>query len=226
MLIGGSPCQGFSIAGNKLNFEDIRSKLFFEFVRVKKECNPKYFLYENVATMDDAIADKIDELLGVKRIFVDGVNFTGMHSKRYYWTNIQNNTAQISKDIEVAKLLDNIGFDVSLDYLLSKTQYAPTTSYDGIITINPRDNNGKQTWQRGRVYDIKGKIPRICSSLHDLAITQDHNTYRHLTQTEEEKFFGLPIGYTDCVSRNIAGKAIGNAWQVPVVANIFCGIKI
>ena len=35
LVIGGSPCQGFSFAGNQLNFEDPRSKLFFDFVRVR-----------------------------------------------------------------------------------------------------------------------------------------------------------------------------------------------
>jgi DNA-cytosine methyltransferase len=48
LLIGGSPCQGFSFAGKQLNFEDERSKLFFEYVRLLRECNPKYFLLENL----------------------------------------------------------------------------------------------------------------------------------------------------------------------------------
>lgn len=48
LLIGGSPCQGFSFAGRQLNFEDERSKLFFEYVRILKETKPKYFLLENV----------------------------------------------------------------------------------------------------------------------------------------------------------------------------------
>lgn len=48
ILIGGSPCQGFSFAGKMLNFNDPRSKLFFEFVRALRETEPKYFLLENV----------------------------------------------------------------------------------------------------------------------------------------------------------------------------------
>ena len=48
LLIGGSPCQGFSFAGKQLNFDDPRSKLFFEFVRLLEETKPKYFLLENV----------------------------------------------------------------------------------------------------------------------------------------------------------------------------------
>ena len=49
LLIGGSPCQGFSIAGGKLNCEDLRSKLYFEFERAIEEIQPKYFLLENVS---------------------------------------------------------------------------------------------------------------------------------------------------------------------------------
>ena len=41
LIAGGSPCQGFSFAGKGLNFDDPRSKLFFEFVRLVKECKPK-----------------------------------------------------------------------------------------------------------------------------------------------------------------------------------------
>lgn len=48
LLIGGSPCQGFSFAGKQLAFDDPRSKLFFEFVRLLKETKPKYFMLENV----------------------------------------------------------------------------------------------------------------------------------------------------------------------------------
>ena len=48
LLIGGSPCQGFSFAGKQLNFEDPRSKLFFEYVRLLRELKPKFFLLENV----------------------------------------------------------------------------------------------------------------------------------------------------------------------------------
>lgn len=48
LLIGGSPCQGFSFAGKQLNFDDSRSKLFFEYVRLLRELKPKYFLLENV----------------------------------------------------------------------------------------------------------------------------------------------------------------------------------
>jgi len=69
LLFGGSPCQGFSRVGKQLNFDDPRSKLFFEFVRLLKETNAKYFLLENVV-MKQEWQDVISEYLGVKPIKV------------------------------------------------------------------------------------------------------------------------------------------------------------
>ena len=223
LLIGGSPCQGFSIAGKKLNFEDDRSKLFFEFVRLKNELNPKYFLLENVRMTDD-IADAIDELLGVKRIYIDSRNFTGMIRKQYYWTNIPIGEIP-TKNIAIEELLDNEPFDRDLDFFLDRTKYEPTTSYDGIITINPRDNNGKQTWQRGRVYDVKGSCPTICASLFDLNITKDHKTWRKLTINECERLQGVPKDYTSIATKNERGKQLGNGWNVDTVAFIFSFLR-
>ena len=220
LLIGGSPCQGFSIAGKGLNFKDERSKLFFEFVRLKNELNPTYFLLENVK-MKDEIADEIDKLLGVKRVYIDSRDFTGHIRKRYYWTNIPIDDWN-KKDLKIKDIINpNIPFDKDMNFFLDRTVYNPSMSYDGIITINPRDNKGKQTWQRGRVYDIEGNCPTICASLFDLNITKDHSTYRKLTIEECEKLQGVPIGYTSCVKKNDAGEMLGNGWTVDVIAHIF-----
>ena len=225
LLIGGSPCQGFSIAGKKLNFEDSRSKLFFEFVRLKNELNPKYFLLENVK-MKDEIADAIDELLGVRRIYIDSRDFTGHIRKRYYWTNIPIAKWE-KKDLKIKDVIDDsIAFDKDMNFFLDRTRYNPSTSYDGIITVNPRDNKGKQTWQRGRVYDIEGNCPTICATLFDLNITKDHRTYRKLTIKECELLQGVPIGYTSCVKKNDAGEMLGNGWTVDVITHIFKGLNL
>ena len=70
LLIGGSPCQGFSFAGKQLNFDDPRSILFFEFVRLKNELNPKFFLLENVK-MKKEYQDIISQYLGVQPILIN-----------------------------------------------------------------------------------------------------------------------------------------------------------
>ena len=87
LLIGGSPCQGFSFAGKHLNFEDPRSKLFFEFVRILKLTTPKYFLLENVV-MAKSSQQVISQYLGVEPIEINSSLVSAQHRKRLYWTNI------------------------------------------------------------------------------------------------------------------------------------------
>ena len=89
ILIGGSPCQGFSFAGKQLNFDDPRSKLFFEYVRVLKEWKPDYFLLENVK-MKKEFQDIISEQLGVEPIEINSALVSAQNRKRLYWTNIPN----------------------------------------------------------------------------------------------------------------------------------------
>jgi DNA (cytosine-5)-methyltransferase 1 len=48
LLVGGSPCQSFSMAGKRGGMEDTRGTLFYDFARVIKECRPKVFIFENV----------------------------------------------------------------------------------------------------------------------------------------------------------------------------------
>lgn len=89
-LIGGSPCQGFSFAGKQLNFEDPRSKLFFEYVRILKELkeiNPEcLFLLENVRMSKKSEA-VITNYLGVEPVMIDSSLVSAQIRKRLYWAN-------------------------------------------------------------------------------------------------------------------------------------------
>lgn len=87
LLIGGSPCQSFSYAGNMLNFEDPRGKLFFEYVRLKNELNPEYFLLENVV-MKKEYEKIITGYMGVEPMVLNSNLLTAQNRKRLYWTNI------------------------------------------------------------------------------------------------------------------------------------------
>jgi site-specific DNA-cytosine methylase len=87
LLIGGSPCQGFSRSGKGLNFDDPRSKLFFEYVNVLKVVKPKYFLLENVK-MKKEWQDIISEYLGVEPIEINSALVSAQNRVRLYWTNI------------------------------------------------------------------------------------------------------------------------------------------
>lgn len=51
LLVGGSPCQSFSVNGKRGGFEDTRGTLFYEYARIVKEVQPKVFIFENVKGM-------------------------------------------------------------------------------------------------------------------------------------------------------------------------------
>ena len=115
LLIGGSPCQGFSFAGKQLNFDDPRSKLFFEFVRLLKECNPKYFLLENVK-MKKEYQDVITQHLGVEPIEINSNLLSAQNRKRIYWTNIPGVTIPNDKGILLKDIVhENESIDTALN---------------------------------------------------------------------------------------------------------------
>ena len=106
LLMGGSPCQGFSFAGKQLNFDDPRSALFFEFVRLLEETNPKYFLLENVR-MKQEYQDIISEHLGVKPIMINSALMSAQNRVRLYWTNIPGVTQPEDKGIVLKDILED-----------------------------------------------------------------------------------------------------------------------
>lgn len=149
LLIGGSPCQGFSFAGKQLNFDDPRSKLFFEFVRLLKECKPKYFLLENVK-MKKEFQDVITEHLGVEPIEINSNLVSAQNRRRLYWTNIPGvkvpeDKGILLKDI-VHETTDLKDFDLSiLIPEATKKGYAEAKVGDGIdlTFLNSKTRRGR-----------------------------------------------------------------------------------
>ena len=107
LIQAGSPCQGFSFAGKQLAFDDPRSALFFEFIRLLKAIKPKYFLLENVRMKKEfleIITEQVSQcyapedvdnqflnVLGEVRfepIFINSSLLSAQSRQRYYWTNI------------------------------------------------------------------------------------------------------------------------------------------
>ena len=107
LLIGGSPCQGFSFAGKQLNFDDPRSMLFFEYVRLLKALKPKYFLMENVKMKKESM-DIITEYLGVEPVEINSNLVSAQNRKRLYWTNIPMDGLPDDKGILLKDILEPI----------------------------------------------------------------------------------------------------------------------
>ena len=89
LLIGGSPYTDLSIAKkDRRGLEGDHSSLFWEYVRIKKECNPKWFVLENVASMPKKDKDIITAEMGVEPVMFNASLVSAQCRKRLFWTNI------------------------------------------------------------------------------------------------------------------------------------------
>tara|TARA_B100000963_G_C22633157_1_gene676071 strand:- start:1108 stop:2613 length:1506 start_codon:yes stop_codon:yes gene_type:complete len=114
LILAGSPCQGFSFAGKQLAFDDPRSALFFEFIRLLKEIKPKYFLLENVRMKKefiDVISEQVSKcypeiLFGIEPILINSSLLSAQSRQRLYWTNIEGITQPKDKGIVLKDILE------------------------------------------------------------------------------------------------------------------------
>lgn len=170
LLIGGSPCQGFSFAGKQLNFNDPRSSLFFEFVRLLKEINPKYFLLENVK-MKKEYQDVISSYLNVEPIEINSSLVSAQNRTRLYWTNIEDITKPNNKNIQLQDvLLPNSYTEFSKSHCL-------TSSYGGAVLWN-----SIQKCQRTMVWNkpitVKKTDTAIVYTLDNISIEVSSNNLK------------------------------------------------
>ena len=228
LIMGGSPCQGFSLAGKRLNFEDPRSKLFFDFVAIVKHYKPKYFLLENVM-MKKEVRDAISAELGVEPILINSGLVSAQSRDRLYWTNIPDvelpeDRGIYLKDIVLTSLLaDEIkGGDLE-EYFASKVGIL---SPRGLCHIGTAKINGIESLKR--VYHPDGKSPTLTTSMggnRESKICISETKWRKLTPLECERLQTLPDEYTKGLSNTQRYKALGNGWTVDVIAHIFENIR-
>ena len=205
LLLAGSPCQGFSFAGKKLNFNDPRSKLFFTFVDILKNVKPKYFLLENVI-MDDKHSDTITNILGVKPVKINSSLVSAQNRNRLYWTNIKNIKQIEDKGLTIADIYQpGTGNPLS-----SKTSSRPRT------LRNLRGHDEKAFCMTATMYKL--------SQSNGMTVIQDGDYMRCVTPTECELLQTVPVGYTAHVSNTQRYKMLGNGWTVDVISHILKGI--
>lgn len=208
LIMGGSPCQGFSTIGAALNFDDPRSKLYFEFERAVKTIKPKYFLLENVKMRKDHI-DFISDRLGVQPVEINSSLVSAQSRKRLYWTNIP--IAPLSdKHIYLDDIIDHSLLEPRVNNFersapMGLGQYVDP--YNTRVIINGKSNTLRTNVNNGNMWVA---IP---------------GGYRNLTRAECEQLQTMPEGYTlvPGVSDNQAKRMMGNGWTVDVIAHILKG---
>ena len=157
LIMGGSPCQGFSFAGKQLAFDDPRSALFFEFVRCVKELKPKYFLLENVR-MKKEYLDVISEYMGVEPIMINSALVSAQNRVRYYWTNIPGIEQPEQRGIVLRDILET---NTSNEYLAGENLQK---NYKGGNQLNPNYKS-----QANTIHNTEGKSGTICAGTHGYA---------------------------------------------------------
>ena len=220
LLIVGSPCKSFSIVQSKTRQNlDGKSKVFFEFVRAKEEMQPKYFLFENVASMNKESKDAISLALGCTPILINSADFSAQERPRLYWTNIPVDLIYKKSNAVLGDILQT---NVDKKYFYNLPLINIDLSKQVCATLVCKNHE-----MHKRVFNPKFKIHTLtCVS----GGGQQKKVYingraRKLTPIEYERLQTLPDNYTAGVADSHRYTACGNGWTVDVIAYIFSGLK-
>lgn len=167
LVLAGSPCQGFSIAGKQLAFDDPRSALFFKFVGIwsmVQAHNPNAkFLLENVR-MKREFQDVISRYMGVRPIMLNSSLLSAQNRMRCYWTNIKGISVPNDKGV----LLKDIVHETTKDKPSDFDSYVVPMD-KSLVILEKEIERGKVGYfrsdsQANRVYYIHNKSVTLCGS--------------------------------------------------------------
>lgn len=229
LLIGGSPCQGFSRAGKELNFNDERSKLFFEYVRILKEVNPTYFLLENVV-MRKEYSDVITDILGVTPIMINSALISAQERKRLYWTNIQGIKQPEDRNIYLCDVVNFKSETPLKENIIDEIRKYTKRDFDVSIDKNGNIRPHRKDKRKSGISEIGTLRNPNCKSV---TIIKSHapKTYKspfeiyELNRNECEQLQNVPMNYTIPVSEKQAKDLLGDGWTVEVIKHIFRNIS-
>ena len=255
LLIGGSPCTDLSIANkNREGLKGNQSKLFWEYVRILKESNPKYFILENVNSMTKENKKIITDTLGVEPVMIDASLVSAQTRKRLFWTNLPVLGLPIDRKIYIQDVLESvkdfviigreIGRHLNDEGKREDKPEIPITrrieirkdNKSGTLTCVAKDNLVVGCSLRGRLEDDKWvnkielrkdqKVSALTSAVSSkLALILNKDHIRRLTPIECERLQGLPDNYTSMIANSQRYKCLGNAFNVDVICFILEHIR-
>lgn len=213
LMMGGSPCQGFSRLGEQLAFDDSRSVLFFEYVRLMKELEPTYFLLENVR-MARKHQDVISDYLGCEPVMINSSLLSAASRPRLYWTNIK---FEPIKPVETS-MKDLIDWD---DMSHNSANWHKWWVYKEAERIN-----------KGYSIVLNDSDKAVCLTARQVSnwngnlVRNPLGFLRFISPIEGERLMTIPDNYTTAVSKTQRYKMLGNGWTVDVIAHILRGMKL
>lgn len=222
ILIGGSPCQ--DLRPGRDGLRGAKSKLFYEYLRIKNELNPKWFILENVGKMKDEDKQIITDLMGVEPIRINSNLVSAQNRDRYYWTNIPNLVQPNNEDINLIDILEPLE-DVDSKYLYTerlsnkvKETFNLTKNYiqydvsgkgyksqQDCIPANQGQNKMNIVYKinkEGNIKNYQNKASTLTGGGHsggnhsDMDILVQKGEFRRLTPLEAEHLQTLPENWT------------------------------
>jgi DNA (cytosine-5)-methyltransferase 1 len=216
LLVGGFPCQAFSIAGKRRGFDDTRGTLFFEIARILKDKNPKYFILENVKGLlshDNGFTFKT--IISTLNELGYDLEWQVLNSKNF---GVPQNRERVfivghlrgQPRPEVFPITENNSEDIVLPTVTTRVTADSNVTY-------VRKRQTQETKSSGQVNKQKGIKP----DTSDIVGREAHTAViRRLTPTECERLQGFPDGWTEGISDTQRYKCLGNAVTVNVVYEV------
>jgi DNA-cytosine methyltransferase len=253
LIIGGSPCQGFSGAGVGLNFQDPRSRLYFEFEEIVKTLKPKWWLLENVR-MKKQWSDIITQRLGVTPVLINSALVSAQNRERLYWANFPIRQPEdrgiLLKDIILPNtwpVVDCVRvwaegnpriFEGKSPTLRTPSGGARVPYLVNALMLSEKERNymdkavkgGRTHWDFQHHSDTENdKTSAVVANFfkgvpYNVLIDRYGGCIRKFHPIECERLQTLPDGYTEGVSATQRYKMIGNGWTVEVIKEIFQGM--
>ena len=231
MIMGGSPCQGFSFSGKQLNFNDERSKLFFTFADILRHYKPKYFLLENVV-MKKEYENVINNILGeiypdcgkqdlfgtstIQPIQICSSLVSAQKRRRLYWTNIPGVAQPNDKHILLKDIM--LKDDERNDFKI------PTPKRMEYIQRKIEKGWIKKGFNTAETSKSECLMATMYKNLQEF-VFKDGDGYRFFHINEFERLQTVPDDYTAEVSETQRLKMLGNGWTVDVICHILKNIK-
>ena len=189
IIVGGSPCQSFSLAGKRRGFEDTRGTLFFHYVNAIKEVQPEFFIFENVKGMISH--DKGETIKTVLSSFNEigyDIDFDVFNSKYY---GVPQNRERIyivgkRKDLGINESRESVKGKKKLDQL--KNWAIENINYVKLLPENKNENVEK------RLIDV----------------LEDEVDEKYYLSEEKTKKLTLNLDLTESKKSDIAIKQVGN----------------
>ena len=223
LLVGGSPCQNFSMIGDHKGIKGVKSKLINEYLRLLKEIQPKFFVLENVK-MSKKNQDLISDLIGCEPVCIDSNIVSHQRRKRLYWCNFDvsslANKPALKGSVNKSLLPKN---DKRLREVLEKDLDKPKSILDKKLKNICKGSNDHYIIGMNRT-DLNSPTLTTEASGHHF-VCESSNKARQLHPIEMENLQTFPQDWTSSLTRTQRSMVLGNAVTCKVIEKIMKILK-